>query len=94
MTFNWNSEKNKRLKQERNISFEDIVIAISENRIVTVLEHPNKKKYPEQMLYLIEFNNYIYVVPFVLSEQEDEIFFKTIFPSRAFTKKYLNKGEN
>ncbi len=87
MTFNWNSEKNKRLKLERNISFEDIVIAISENRIVTILEHPNKKKYPELMLYLIEFNNYIYVVPFVLNEQGDEIFFKTIFPSRAFTKK-------
>jgi len=33
---------------------------------------------------------YAYIVPFVV--QDDEIFLKTIFPSRKFTKMYFNKG--
>jgi len=36
---------------------------------------------------VIEIENYAYQVPFV--ETEQEIFLKTIIPSRKFTKKYL-----
>ena len=90
MIFNWDTEKNKILKQKRNTSFEEIVICILENKIRAVLENPNRNKYPNQKLYLIEYNNYIYVVPFV-RKGKDEIFLKTIYPSRKYTEEYLGR---
>ncbi len=83
---NWNTEKNELLKKERNISFEEIVIEIINNNVVDTIDHPNQEKYPNQKVYLISINDYIYFVPFV--ENETEIFFKTIIPSRKETKKY------
>ncbi len=85
--FNWNLEKNQKLLKERGICFEDIIFLISEGKDLDILEHQTK---PNQKIYVIEFNDYAYLVPFV--ETENEIFLKTIFPSRAATKKYL-KGE-
>jgi hypothetical protein len=43
-------------------------------------------------MYLVENNDYIYVVPYVFNEKDKEIFLKTIFPSRYYMKKY-GKGE-
>lgn len=48
MTFDWSEDKNKELKEKRKIFFEEIVMCFQENRIVTVLKHPNKVKYPNQ----------------------------------------------
>ncbi len=84
---NWNKEKNIKLQEERNISFEDIVFQIQMGNILDKVEHHAK---PNQQIYIIEFNDYAYLVPFV--ETETEIFLKTIIPSRKATKKYL-KGE-
>jgi hypothetical protein len=38
-------------------------------------------------MLIIEFKNYAFLVPFV--ESDDEIFLKTIIPSRKATRKYL-----
>ena len=73
---------------------EEIIICISEGKIVTVLEHPNKQRYPNQNIYLIYYKNYIYAVPYIIDEKEKEIFLKTIYPSRAYTRKYLRREEN
>ena len=89
MTYDWNEEKNRQLKEQRGISFEEIVLCIQEDRVVTVLEHPNKERYPGQQLYLIEYKKQIYVVPFVVNADEEVIFLKTVYPSRHYTKKYL-----
>ncbi len=62
---NWNSEKNELLKETRNISFEEIVIAINEDKIIDTVLNPNQLKYPNQKMYLISINDYIHVVPFV-----------------------------
>ena len=87
MVFDWNETKNEQLKTERGIGFERVVIAIEEGCIVDILEHPNKERYRNQYLLLINIENYIYVVPAVM---EDEYWFlKTIFPSRKYTDKYL-----
>ncbi len=83
----WKEEKNNWLKANRNISFEDVELAILENRILDILEHHNKEKYPNQKLLIVEINNYAYVVPY--TEIGEDIFLITIFPSRKFTKKYL-----
>ena len=87
--FTWNSEKNKQLKKERNISFEIVALLIESGKVLEIIKHPNQEKYANQFIYTIEYNDYAYLVPFV--EDEKEIFLKTIIPSRKATKKYLRK---
>jgi len=87
--FDWNKEKNELLKSERGISFEEVVNAILEGRVLGKEDHSNKKKYPNQKIYILEIDKYAYLVPFV--EDEEKIFFKSIIPSRKATKKYLVK---
>jgi hypothetical protein len=86
---NWSIEKNEQLKGERGISFNDIVYYIERGHVVEIIENPNQTKYGGQKLYVININDYIYIVPFI--ESENEIFLKTIIPSRKATKKYLEK---
>jgi uncharacterized DUF497 family protein len=83
----WSNDKNEKLKQERGVSFEDIIYYIEHGKLLAILNHTNQKKYPGQRIYVIEINDYAYLVPFV--ETENEIFLKTIIPSRKATKKYL-----
>jgi uncharacterized DUF497 family protein len=92
VTYDWSEEKNRQLKKQRSISFEEIVLCIQEGRTVAVLEHPSKEKYPNQRLYLIDYRRQIYVVPFVINKEEEAIFLKTIYPSRHYTKKYLERN--
>ncbi|MEW6401377.1 MAG: toxin [Chloroflexota bacterium] len=89
--FAWNEEKNELLKEERQISFEDVVFYISQGFLLDVLEHPNHEKYQGQKIFVVEIDEYAYLVPFV--EDEREIFLKTIIPSRKATKKYLKGSE-
>ena len=88
--YSWNPAKNEQLKNERGICFEDIVLRINTGHALGIVEHPNQKRYPNQMILLINVDGYVYVVPFII--QENGIFLKTIFPSRKYTKKYL-QGE-
>jgi len=87
--FEWNSEKNTQLKAERDVCFEDIVVAVGEGKLLDVVEHPNTKKYPGQKMFIVELNGYAFLVPFV--EDENVIFLKTIIPSRKATRDYLIK---
>jgi len=89
--FSWNEEKNELLKDERQISFEDVVFYIEQGFLLDVLEHPNQKKYKGQMIFVIQIDDYAYLVPFV--EDDDEVYLKTIIPSRKATKKYLKGDE-
>ena len=86
VSFNWNKEKNQWLKKNRFIGFEDIVFLINEGFLIEIIINPSDK-YKGQMMFVINFNDYIYLVPFV--ENDKEIFLKTIIPSRKATKKYL-----
>jgi uncharacterized DUF497 family protein len=83
----WNEEKNELLKRERDISFEEVLIAIDTNCLLDVLEHGDKKKYHNQKIFVVNINQYAYLVPFV--ETDVEIFLKTVIPSRKETKRYL-----
>lgn len=84
----WNEEKNAWLKEERGVGFEDITIAINENRILASLKHPNTEKYPNQRVLIVVIGNYAYSVPYVKSKTG--VFLKTIIPSRKYTKLYLH----
>ena len=85
----WNTDKNSILKKERGISFEDVLYYIKNGNLLAIIKHPSQDKYPGQQMYIIEINNYAYLVPFI--ETENEIFLKTIIPSRKATKLYLEK---
>jgi len=88
--FRWNHEKNERLKAERNVSFEEIVLAIEEDGLLDILRHPNPGKYPNQQVFVIAVEQYAYFVPFV--EEADYYFLKTVVPSRKATRDYLKSG--
>lgn len=85
--FAWNADKNAWLRHERAISFEDVLFHIEAGDVLDVVDHPNQGRYPGQMVYLIDIEDYVYLVPFV--ETDTEIFLKTIIPSRKATKKYI-----
>jgi len=85
--FSWSHEKNEQLVRERGISFEEVVFHIERGDVLDVLEHPNDERYPEQRLFVVAVDDYAYLVPFV--ESEEELFLKTIIPSRKATKRYL-----
>jgi hypothetical protein len=87
--FDWNALKNEQLKAERGIGFEEIVVHINEGNILDTLIHPEQKKYPGQKIYVIQIDNYAYLIPFI--EDAEKVFLKTIFPSRKATKKYIIK---
>ena len=88
--YSWNPAKNEQLKMERGICFEDIVLRINTGNTIGIAEHPNRNKYPNQMIAIINVDGYAYMVPFII--QKEGIFLKTIIPSRKYTKKYL-RGE-
>ncbi|WP_456378230.1 BrnT family toxin [Thiolapillus sp.] len=82
----WNPEKDTLLKANRGISFDDVVFHIMAGDILDTIEHPNQARYPDQQIHIIAIEDYVYLVPFV--ESEEEVFLKTIIPSRKATKTY------
>lgn len=86
-SINWNSDKNQKLLNDRGVSFEDVVVCMQQGELLDIIEHPNKEKYPNQRVFVIEIDNYAFLIPYV--ETDEEIFLKTIIPSRKATKTYL-----
>lgn len=84
-------EKNELLRKERGVCFDDVILSIENGDLVDDIAHPNKEKYPNQNIFivLVRIKEYIYIVPYV--ETEEEIFLKTVIPSRKMNQKY-NKG--
>ena len=85
--FEWDSIKNKWLKKERGITFDDVVFYINNGQLLDTVPHPNTKKYPHQKMFIVNIENYAYLIPFV--ETNHIVFLKTIIPSRKATKYYL-----
>ena len=85
MLFRWNNEKNEWLIKHRNVCFEQAEILMAHEDVVDVIEHPNQGEYPNQKIAVIVINDYAYLVPYV--QVSDDIFLKTMIPSRKATKK-------
>ena len=83
----WSQEKNKKLWNSRGVCFEDVIVSIKEGGLLDTVKHPNREKYPNQFLYIVKIQGYVYMVPFV--EETEYIFLKTVIPSRKHTKRYL-----
>ena len=90
--FRWSPAKNARLRRERHVSFEQIVVAIESGGLLDVLAHRNPARYPRQRVLVVADSGYVFLVPFV---EEDEYFFlKTIIPSRKARRDYLEQDSN
>ena len=87
MRFDWNDAKSAVLKQERGVSFEDVVFHVAAGGLLDLLDHPNPEAYPGQRVMVVEIEGYAFVIPFVADG--DVWFLKTIIPSRKMTKQYL-----
>ena len=89
--FRWSPDKNERLKAERDISFEEIVLAIREGGLKDILVHLNQRRYPGQVVLVVAYRDYVYLVPSV--EESTHYFLKTIIPSRKAMRDYLGREE-
>jgi uncharacterized DUF497 family protein len=87
--YDWNQEKNLHLLKTRGVCFEEVLQALSEDGLLATVTHPNKSHYAHQKMYVVQLQNYAYLVPFV--EDSEKIFLKTIIPSRVATKRYLKR---
>ena len=83
----WDREKNKKLIAERGLSLEFFASLILGKKYKAVLKNPSRK---EQKVFIIPYDDYTYVVPFVI-DKEQNIILKTAFPSRKFHKLYGGK---
>ena len=87
----WNPGNNEQLKKERGVCLEDVVFHMQAGDILDTLDHPNQEGYPHQQIHVTAIEDYIYLVPFI--ESEEEVFLKTIIPSRKATKEYGERND-
>ncbi|MBU2623473.1 MAG: toxin [Proteobacteria bacterium] len=88
-SINWSTEKSILLKSSRGICFEDVVFYIERGEILDDYLHPNQQAYPGQRIMVIGVANYAYLVPYI--ENKEELFLKTIIPSRKATQRYIGE---
>jgi uncharacterized DUF497 family protein len=86
MKYEWNPDKNEWLKKERGVSFEKVLYHLSIGDIWRITDHPNQQDYPGQKIYFVVIDDYVYLVPFIVTNTH--IFLKTIIPSRKATRLY------
>ncbi|MCY3777277.1 MAG: BrnT family toxin [Candidatus Aminicenantes bacterium] len=89
-SFDWSTEKNQRLIERRGTSFENVVSAIEQGGLLDVREHPNQDRDPGQLIYVVESDESIHLVPFV-TRADGTRFLKTIIPSRKATRAYRRR---
>jgi hypothetical protein len=89
VVFNYDLGKNLFVKERCGYDFEDAIDAIQSNKLLDIIQHQNKERYPDQWVFVIELANYVYSVPSVYNREKNEFFLKTMFPSRKLTKEYL-----
>ena len=88
----YDEQKDLKLKEERGLCFDEVITAISNEQVLDIIPHYNKKDYPNQKILIIEINDYVYLVPYL--EEDDLLILKTVIPSRKFTKLYLGEKKS
>jgi uncharacterized DUF497 family protein len=84
----WDETKNHKLMTDRGISFEIFADIIINKKYIDILENQSR---PNQMIFICNYNNYTYSVPFIL-DKDQNIVLKTVYPSRKFHKLYGGKS--
>jgi hypothetical protein len=80
----WNPAKSEGLKKERGVSFQEM---IEKGHYLLTLEHTSRG---HQRMMLFDWEGYVWAVPYVVNGEE--LFLKTMFPSRHYTKRW-KRGE-
>lgn len=88
--FSFSAEKDAWLLEHRGIGFARVITLIEKGYVLGVEKHPSAK-YLTQYIAAVSVDGYAYLVPFV--KEGEQVFLKTIIPSRKATKKYLG-GED
>ena len=84
MEIRWSEKKNQRLIQTRGVGFQDL---LDDGEIVLIDKHPSREG---QWFMFVWYDRYIWVIPYV--QNEEEIFLKTLYCSRKYTRRFF-KGE-
>ena len=89
--FDYSKEKDFVLRETRGVGFDDVIEAIKKDDVLDNINHFDKKKYPNQRIYIVRIKDKVYAVPYVLDRARKVVFLKTIYPSRKLKKIYLKK---
>lgn len=85
--FDWSDEKNELLERTRQVCFEDVVVCIQNGDVLDVIRHPNRERYPNQIMIVLDVGGYVWLVPYVKAKGVRVL--KMIIPSRKATREYL-----
>jgi uncharacterized DUF497 family protein len=89
--FRWDNDKNESLKSTRGVCFEQVVLLMERGEVIDAIEHPNQERHPERKIAVVIIDAYAYLVPYV--EHNEEIFLKTVIPSRKATNKHVRANK-
>ena len=89
MKITWSEIKNAELESLRGLSFEMVLAAIDDGRILADEQHPNLENYGHQRILVLDIDGYAVTVPYVIND--DEIFLKTMFKDRKMQRRYYGK---
>jgi hypothetical protein len=88
LKFRFNETKNQLLKATRGVGFDEAIEAIKQGGLLADIVHPSLE-HARQRLYIVNINNYAYGLPYIIEEDGQSLFLKTLYPSRVLTKKFL-----
>ena len=90
MDITWDTQKARRLRDDRGIDIREIADLITDGKYTTILENPSR---PSQFIFVVPYHDYTHVVPFVIAKDET-IVLKTVYPSRRFHHLYGESNES
>lgn len=88
MELSWSADKDAKLRAEREISFDEIVIALQAGQLLATRKHHNADRFPHQEIYFVEVRGYVYMVPFI--RDKEWVFLKTVIPTRKGVREFLS----
>ena len=89
VVFSYDVGKNLLIKERCGFDFEDTIETMKSKQLLDIIEYTNKGKYAHQYIFVIKMEGYVYSLPAVYNKQKNEVFLKTVYPSRKLTKEYL-----
>ena len=82
-TIRWNSVKSARVKRMRGVSFKELMI---DGEMIEIIDNSGRQG---QHMLVFEYKKYIWIAPCVI--EEENVFLKTLYPSRKY-RKFYKKG--